>query len=156
MADKANRVGVAERCPEPAVQKSLAVDRAPIGHDDARLRDGALAIGSTATHHTANPLYLRRPVPGIGAILSLVRRYDSHAIQRFPRGQDVLASCRLVTCAKASAGKRYGTSGTKSGHAARQWACSAAAVLCLRNNAAGQKYLARLEKTPGTGQALTV
>lgn len=53
MADKATRVGVAERCPEPAVQKSLAVDRALIGHDDARLRDGALAIGRTATHHTA-------------------------------------------------------------------------------------------------------
>ena len=90
MADKANRVGVAERCPEPAVQKSLAVDRALIGHDDARLRDGALAIGRTATHHTA------------------------------------------------AAGS--GRSG----------------LWCLRNNAAGQKYLARLEKNPGTGQALTV
>jgi transposase len=55
-----------------------------------------------------------------------------------------------------SAGKRYGTSGTKIGNAYLKWAFSEAAVLFLRTNPAGQKYLARLEKTHGKGKALTV
>src|SRR6266516_2124584 len=59
-------------------------------------------------------------------------------------------------CAKESAGKRYGTAGTKIGNAYLKWAFSAAAVLFLRNHPAGQKYLARLEKKHGKGKALTV
>jgi transposase len=106
IASKANRVGVAERFPEPAVQKSSEVDLALIGHYDERLRDVELAIGSTAKPHNANTLYLLRTVPGIGQILSLVLRYEIHDIQRFPRVQDFVSDCRLVTCAKESAGKR--------------------------------------------------
>ena len=83
-------------------------------------------------------------------------RYEIHDIQRFPRVQDCVSYCRLVKCARESAGKRYGTSGTKIGHAALKWAFSEAAVRFLRPNPAGQKYLARLEKTHGTGQALTI
>jgi transposase len=64
--------------------------------------------------------------------------------------------CRLVTCTKESAGKRDGTSGAKSGNAYLTWAFSEAAVLLLRANPSGQKYLARLEKKHGKGQALTV
>jgi hypothetical protein len=66
--------------------------------------------------------------PGMGKSLRLVLLYERHDIARCPRGQDCVSSCRLVKCAKASAGKGSGTSGTKSGHAYRQWACSAAAV----------------------------
>jgi transposase len=62
----------------------------------------------------------------------------------------------LVKCAKESAGKRYGTAGAKIGNAYLKWAFSEAAVLFLRNNPAGQKYLARLEKHHGKGKALTV
>jgi transposase len=153
IADKANRVGVAERFPEPAVQTSIAGDLALIGHDDERLRDVDLAIGSTAKHHHANTRYRRRTVPGIGEILSLVWLYAIQAIQRFPRGPDCVSSCRLVKWAKASAGKRSGTAGTKLGHASLQGACSEAAVLCLRSNAAGQQSLARLENTHGQGNA---
>ena len=88
--------------------------------------------------------------------MALVRRSAIHAIRRFPRVQDVVSSCRLVTCAKESAGKRHGTSGTKIGNAYRTWAFSEAAVLCLRNNPAGQKLLARLEKQHHKGKALTI
>ena len=70
--------------------------------------------------------------------------------------QDFVSSCRLVKCAKESAGKRYGTAGAKSGNASLQWACSEAAVLLLRDNPAGQKSLTRLEKKHGQGQALTL
>ena len=78
-----------------------------------------------------------------------------HAITRFPRVQDVVSYCRLVTCAKASAGKRDGTSGTKMGNASLKGAFAEAAVLLRRTNAPGQKFLARLEKKHGQGKALT-
>ena len=77
-------------------------------------------------------------------------------MHRFPRVPEFVSYGRLVTCAKESAGKRYGTSGSKSGHASLTWTFSEAAVVCLRHNPAGQKDLARLEKQQGTGKALTI
>jgi transposase len=156
IAYKTNRDGVAERFAQPAVQKSIKVDLALIGHYDELLRDVELSILKAAKQHNSNTLYLLRTVPGIGEILSLVLLYEIHDIQRFPRVQDFVSYCRLVKCAKESAGKRYGTSGSKIGNAYLKWAFSEAAVLFLRANPAGQKYLARLEKKHGKGKALTV
>jgi transposase len=106
IAYKAHRDGVAERFPDPAVQKSLEVDLALIGHSDQLRRDVELSIGRTAKHHDATTLSLLRTVPGIGDILRLVLLYELHDLQRFPRGQDVVSYCRLVKCAQESAGKR--------------------------------------------------
>jgi transposase len=156
IAYKANRDGVAERCADPAVQKSIAVDLALLGSYDALLRDVELTIVKTATHHDANTLYLLQTVPGIGTILSLVLLYEIHDIARFPRVQDFASSCRLVTWAKASAGKRSGTSGSTIGNAHLTWAFSEAAVLCLRDHPAGQTWLPRLEKKHSQGKALTI
>jgi transposase len=156
IAYKANRDGIAERFADPAVQKSVEVDLALIGHYDQLLRDMELAILKTAKQHDSHTLYLLRTVPGIGEILSLVLLYEIHDIQRFPRVQDFVSYCRLVKCARESAGKRYGTAGTKIGNAYLKWAFSEAAVLFLRNNPQGQKHLARLEKKHGKGKALTV
>jgi transposase len=156
IAYKANRDGVAERFPDPAVQKSIEVDLALIGHYDQLLRDVELSILKTAKQHNAQTLDLLRTVPGIGEILSLVLLYEIHDITRFPRVQDFLSYCRLVKCTKESAGKRYGTSGTKIGNAHLKWAFSEAAVLFLRANPAGQKYLTKLEKKHGSGKALTL
>ena len=156
IAYKANRAGVAERFADPAVHKSVEVDLALLDYDDQLLRDLELAMVKTAKQHDANTLYLLQTVPGIGKILRLVLLYEMHDIARFPRVQDFVSYCRLVKCAKESAGKRYGTSGTKIGNAYLKWAFSEAAVLFLRNNPAGQKYLARLEKKHGKGKALTV
>jgi transposase len=156
IAYKANRDGVAERFPEPAVQKSIEVDLALLGHDDQLLRDGELSILKTAKQPNAQTLYLLRTVPGIGELLSLVLLYELHEITRFPRVQDFLSYCRLVKCTKESAGKRYGTSGTKIGNAHLTGAFSEAAVLFLRANPAGQKYLTTLEKKHGAGKALTL
>jgi transposase len=156
IAYKANRNGVAERFPDPAVHKSVEVDLALIDFYDQLLRDVELTIVQTAKQHNAQTLYRLQSVPGIGKILSLVLLYEIHDITRFPRVQDFVSYCRLVKCAKESAGKRYGTSGTKIGNAYLKWAFSEAAVLFLRNNPAGQKYLARLEKKHGKGKALTV
>ena len=156
IAYKANRDGVAERFPDPAVQKSIEVDLALIGHYDQLLRDVELSILKTAKQQNAQTLYLLRTVPGIGEILSLVLLYEIHAITRFPRVQDFLSYCRLVKCTKESAGKRYGTSGTKIGNAHLKWAFSEAAVLFLRANPAGQTYLSKLENKHGSGKALTL
>jgi transposase len=156
IAYKANRGGVAERFPAPAVQKSIEVARALIDHYDTLLRDVDLTMVQTAKQHDAQTLYRLQSVPGIGKLLRLVLLYAIHDISRFPRGQDCVSYCRLVKCAKESAGKRYGTSGTKIGNADLTWAFSEAAVLFLRNNPGGQKYLARLEKKHGKGKAFTV
>jgi transposase len=156
IASKATRDGVAERCADPAVQNSLAVDRALLTYDDAWRRDLELTIVTTAKPHDATTLSLRPTVPGIGTILSLVLRYEMHDSKRCPRVQDFASSCRLVTCARASAGNRSGTSGSTIGHAHLTWACSEAAVLFLRENPAAQTWLARVEKKQGKGKALTI
>jgi transposase len=156
IAYKANRDGVAERFADPAVQKSIEVDLALITYYDELLRDVELTIVKTAKHHDAQTLYLLQTVPGIGKILSLVLLYEIHDIERFPRVQDFASYCRLVKCAKESAGKRSGTSGSKIGNAHLKWAFSEAAVLFLRDNPAAQKFLARLEHKHSKGKALTI
>jgi transposase len=155
IAYKTHREGGAERCADPAVHKSIEVDLALITYYDGLLRDVERTLVKTARHHDAHTLYLLQTVPGIGKLLSLVLLYDIHDIHRFPRGQDFLSSCRLGKCAKASAGKRLGTSGAKIGNAHLKWAFSEAAVLFLRDHAAAQNYLARLEKKHDKGKALT-
>jgi transposase len=95
-------------------------------------------------------------VPGIGTIRSLVLLYAIHPSERFPSVQAFASYCRLVKCAKESGGKRVGTSGKKIGNAHLKWAFSEAAALLLRNNEAGQTYLASLAKKPDKGQALTI
>lgn len=132
------------------------MDLALITYYDALLRDVELRLVKTAKHHDAQTLYLLQTVPGIGKILSLVLLYAIHEIARFPRVQDFASYCRLVKCAKESAGKHSGTSGTKIGNAHLKWAFSEAAVLFLRDNPAGQKLLTRLEKKHSKGKALTI
>jgi transposase len=156
VAYKANREGVAERFLEPAVQKSIEVDLTLISHYDRLLTDLELDLVQTAKAHDAQTFYRLRSIPGVGKILALVLLYEIHDIRRFPRVQEFVSYCQLVKCAKESAGKRYGTSGKKIGNAYLKWAFSEAAVLFLRNNPAGQKYLARLEKKHGKGKALTI
>jgi len=156
IAYQTNRDGVAERFADPAVHKSIEVDRALITDYAKLLRDVELTILNTAKHPDAHTLDLLQTVPSIGKILSLVLLYESQQLDRFPRGQAFASSGRLVTCAKASAGKRAGTAGAKIGHAHLQWAFSDAAVLCLRDHPAGQTFLRRLEKKHSTGKALTI
>ncbi len=55
-----------------------------------------------------------------------------------------------------SGGKTLGTSGAKMGNVHLKWAFSEVAVLFLRHTKEGKKLLARLEKTHGTGKALSI
>jgi transposase len=143
LAYKANREGVAERFPEPALQKSIEVDLTRRGSSDGLRTELELCMVNTAKEHNAQVFYRLRSIPGVGKILALVLLDEIHDIHRFPRVQEFVSYGRLVKCAKESAGKRYGTSGSKIGNAYLKWAFSEAAVLFLRNKPAGQKYLAR-------------
>jgi transposase len=138
------------------VQNSIEVDLSLVSHEDALLRDVDLTLLKTAKPHDPNTLYLLQTVPGIGNILSLVRLDDIHHIERFPRVQDFASYGRLIKCAKESHGKRSGTSGSKLGKAHLKWAFSEAAILFLRDNPEGQKFLSRLEKKHDQGNALTI
>jgi transposase len=155
LAYQANREGAAARFDEAAAPKNLEVDWALITYDE-RLRDLELSIIQPAKTHEAHTLYLWQTVPGIGKILSLVLRYDIHDMERFPRVQDFASYGRLVTCAKESAGTRWGTSGKNIGNAPLTWAFSEAAVVCLRNHPTGQKSRVRLEQKHDQGTALTI
>lgn len=156
IAYKANRVGIAERFPQPAVVKSITLDIALIDHYDQLLRDLELYIVKTAKEHDSNTFYRLRSIHGVGKILSLVLLYEIHEIDRFATVQDFVSYCRLVKCAKESAGKRSGTGGKKIGNAHLKWAFSEAAVLFLRGNPSGQNFLKKLTQKYGKGKALSI
>jgi hypothetical protein len=155
-ADKRHRDGVAARGLAPAVPPSVEVDLALIDHAARRRSALDLTIVQTAPQHQAHALSRRHAVPGLGKRGRLVLLSAMHDLTRFPRGQDGVSSCRLVTCATASAGPRDGTSGHKRGHASRTWAFAEAAVRLRRHHAPSQKVLARLANTHGKGTALTI
>jgi transposase len=117
IAYKANREGVAARFPDPVVQRSIDVGLALLASYDRLLIALELPIVNTAKAHNAQVCYRLRATPGVGKILALVRLYDIHDTHRFPRVQACVSYCRFVKCAKESAGKRYGASGTKMGNA---------------------------------------
>jgi transposase len=156
IAYKANRVGIAERFPQPVVARSIAVDLALIDHYDQLLRELELYIVRTAKEHDADTFHRLRSIHGVGKILSLVLLYEIHDIDRFPTVQDFVSYCRLVKCAKESAGKRTGSSGKKIGNVHLKWAFSEAAVLFLRGNPPAQKFLKRLTHKHGKGKALSI
>jgi hypothetical protein len=145
LAYPAHRPGGAARCPAPAVQNRMAVDRALSGDYEQWRSDSEWTLVQAAQQHAAQALSLLQSVPGLGTILRLGLFDAMQDMERLPRVQDCVSSGRLVTCAQESAGKRSGSSGTKSGHASLQGACAAAAVLLLRDTPAGQKALTRGE-----------
>ena len=113
---------------------------------DSLLNQIELEIPRHAKQHDANTFHLLDSVPGVGKILGLVLLYEIHDISRFPAVQDFASYCRLVKSKKESAGKVYGTSGSKIGNAHLKWAFSEAAVGFPRNNPQGQAFLAIQEK----------
>jgi transposase len=155
-ADQANRGGVAARFPDPAAPKSIEGDLALLEDYDRPLTERERGRVNTAKAPKARVCSRLRALPGVGTILALVLLDDIHDIQRLPRVPEFVSSCRPVRCATEAAGKRSGPSGPKSGHASLEWAFSDAAVLCLRNNPAGETYLTRLERKQGKGKALTI
>jgi len=156
IAKPQNREGIAERFPEPAVQKNVEVDLAMIEAYDNILGPLEREIVKTANQHDPVAYALLKTIPGVGKILGLVMLYEIESIKRFPRVQDFVSYSRLVKSAKESNGKRYGSSGKKIGNAHLKWAFSEAAVLFLKGNDAGKKYLQKLTRKHGKGKALSI
>jgi transposase len=134
----------------------MALDLALIDTYDQQLQSLELYIVQSAKSHDANTYYRLRSVPGIGKILSLVILYEIHDINRFEKVGNFLSYARLVKCAKESAGKRYGTSGSKIGNVHLRWAFGEAACLFLRNNPEGKCLHEKLVKKHGKAKALSI
>ena len=139
-----------------SVRQSIDVDLALIAQYDTLVTDLELTIVREAKCHDGDAFHRLKSVPGIGKVLALTILYEIHDIGRFDRVQEFASYARLIKCRKESAGKKLGTSGAKMGNAHLKWACSEAAVLFLRHNRAGQRLLARLQKTHGKGKALSI
>ncbi len=153
---KQNRVGVLDQFTDPDVRMSMEADLELIAQLEQQRSKLELYITKNAKNHDPQALYRLRSISGIGSILSLVILYEIGDINRFPRVQDFASYARLVKCAKESAGKRSGTSGSKIGNAHLKWAFSEAAVLFLKGNPEGMKYKKRLVKKHGKGKALSI
>jgi transposase len=156
LANRSNRADGADHFPDPSVRKTIEVEVSLIDHYDQLLSEGERSLTRSAKAHDVQTFARLQSVPGSGQILALVILYEIQDIQRFPRVQDFVSSCRLVKCAKESNGKRLGTSGKKIGHVHLRWAFAEAAVLFLRQSQPGKDYVAKLEHTHGKAKALTV
>ena len=151
-----NRVGFVGRFTDPCVRKSMEVDLILIAQLERLIRDLELYILKQAKQHDADTFLLLRSIEGIGKVLALTILYEIQDIDRFERVQDYASYCRLVRCSKESAGKHKGFSGKKIGNVHLKWAFSEAAVLFLRGNPAGQKFLERLARKHGKAKALSI
>ena len=156
IAKPQNRKGLIERFDEPSVQKIIATDLAVITAYDPIIAEMERNIIQMAKHHNPITHALLNTVPGIGRILSLVILYEIENIKRFPSEQDFSSYSRLVKCSKESNGKICGSSGKKIGNAHLKWAFSEAAVLFLKNNEPGKKYLDKLSRKHGKAKALSI
>jgi transposase len=151
-----NRARIPDTFTDPSVRKRVAADLAPIDLYDRLLRAVARHIVRTVKEPDPASSLRLRSLPGVGTILALRILYDLHDLRRFPRVHDVASYARLVTGVQASAGKRLGTGGRTIGNAPLPWAFSEAAVLFLRQNPKGPGLFKTLQRTHGTGKALSI
>ena len=114
------------------------------------------SLSRSAKVHEVQTFARLPSVPGMGQIGALVILSELHDLQRCPRVQDFVSSCRLVKCAKESNNKRLGTSGQKIGTVHLRWAFAEAAVLFSRQSQPGREYCTKLEHRHGKATALPV
>ena len=151
-----NAEWIAEQFSDPHVRRSIEVDLDLIGHLNRQITNLERFLLASAKQHDPQALRILQSVYGIGKVLSMVILYEIHDIARFPRVQDFASYARLVKCAKESAGKRYGSSGSKIGNRHLKWAFSEAATLFLRGNPPAQRYKQRLASKHGKSKALSI
>jgi len=153
---KCRREEVLSHFTDPDVYMSMKTDMDMIDQFAVQIRAMENYVLSNAKNHDPQSLYLIQTIYGIGKILSLTILYEIGDINRFPSVQKFASYSRLVKCARESAGKRYGTSGSKIGNVHLKWAFSEAAVLFLSRNPEGMKYKKRLERKHGKAKSLSI
>src|SRR4030042_425031 len=156
IAKPQNREGIVERFDDPSVQKSISANLLMIEAYDRLLTQLEHDIIASAKEHDLRSYALLQTIPGVGRILALVILYEIESIDRFPSVQDFVSYSRLVKCVKESNGKIYGTNGNKIGNAHLKWVFSEAAVLFLKGNEPGKKYLQSLAHKHGKAKALSI
>ncbi|MBU2916337.1 MAG: transposase [Psychrosphaera sp.] len=140
---------------DEVAQRNIDLDMALLECYHRELSKVEWFIEKQAKQHEPAYLAVLRTVPGIGQILGLTILYEIGNINRFDTVQHFASYCRLVKCKAESAGKTYGTQGNKIGNAHLKWAFSEAAVLYLRGNSKGQKYLQKLQRRMNKAKALS-
>ena len=156
IAKPKNRKDLLDHFDEPAVKMSIAANLEMIDTYDRVLTGLERDIIKSAKDHDSTTYALLKTIPGVGRIIALILIYEIEDIKRFPRVQDFASYCRLVKCAKESNGKKYGSSGKKIGNAHLRWAFSEAALLFLRCNGPGHKYMQKITNKHGKGKALSI
>jgi len=153
-----NRADVVEHFAgqDPSVGMTIQADVDMCDVYDQLIREIEAFLVRHAKIHDPHAYHLLKTVPGIGQVLGLVLLYEIHDISRFPSVQDFVSYCRLVKCAKESAGKKYGTAGGKIGNAHLKWAFSEAALLFLREVSQAKQLVERLTAKHGKGKALAI
>ena len=153
---KCRREEVLSHFTDPDVLMSINADFNLV--DQFTIQIGAMEsyILENARLHNPESLYLLRTIHGVGKILSMTILYEIGDINRFPRVQEFASYSRLVKCSRESAGKRYGTAGSKIGNVHLKWAFSQAAVMFLKGNPEGREYRARIQKKHGKAKSLSI
>ena len=119
-----NREGVAEAFTDEATRYSVEVDVELLYNYDALIKRTEVYLERAAKVHDANNFYLLQTIPGVGRILAMTLLYEIYNIRRFPSVGKFLSYSRLVRCQHTSAGKNYGSPGSKIGNAYLKWAFS--------------------------------
>ncbi|MCK4807967.1 MAG: IS110 family transposase, partial [Candidatus Aegiribacteria sp.] len=153
---KCNREEVLSHFKDPNVYMSMKVNLDLIDQFTVQIRAMEKHVLDNAKNHDPQSLYLMRTIYGIGKVLSLTILYEIGDISRFPRVQEFASYSRLVKCSRESAGKRYGTAGSKIGNVHLKWAFSEASVMFLKGNPEGMKYKKQLERKHGKAKSLSI
>ena len=156
IAYRAGRQGVAEHFDDPVVRRNGDLDIGAIDYLESAIKHEEKYLITQIHVYDRQAFFLLRSVPGIGVILAMTIFYEVHDIGRFPSVQHFASYCRLVKCAKESAGKKLGYSGAKIGNVHLKWAFSEAAVGILGKCPEARKLVERLRRRYGKGKALSV
>jgi transposase len=147
---------IAERCADPSVQKSVAVDLALVDRLDELIGELELYLTRTAKVEDVQTYQRLRTVPGVGPVLALVLLYEMHDVQRFATAGQFLSYARLVRCTHESAGKKVGSGGKKIGNAHLRWAFGEVACLFLRSSERAKTWKAKQVAQRGEGKVLAI
>ena len=155
LKDANQRDKLVEYFPDPAVQASVDANLYTIAEYHSTINKIEWFVLQKTKSVHAKHYRILTSVPGIGRVLALTILLEIGDINRFPTVKQFASYSRLIKCKAESAGKSYGTQGSKIGNAYLKWAFSEAAVLFLRGNPPAQKYLAKCQRRMGKAKALS-
>ncbi|MFO1064855.1 MAG: transposase [Pirellulales bacterium] len=96
-------------------------------------------------------------MPGVGRIIAILTLlYEIHSIKRLSTVGQFLSYARLVRGQHTSAGKNYGSPGSKIGNAYLKWAFSEIVPLIKRQSEEVKAFCARIERRHGPARANSI